>query len=276
MEAILKRFIGITCACFMFFSCMTVQPPVDRGIIDQSNTTESELITLNIDQYINIVSLDGKDIKWNKPNQSIREQFVKLNPGVHTFSVKYNDGNQFSIFPLTVVGNLEKSQNYLIKGNVKGNSLSVVIINAVTKEDVTLNMKKLNGDDSGILSTYIKYVLNPTMEESNKSIQLENDTSIIIYKPNMTYTKQDKKTGTIVSGYRGFIMDFTMKNGKVYLLETDISKMSKDEFLNKSEYENKAQEIMIPVKCSEKSVTYKYVKPDNKKDQEETFSISQM
>jgi hypothetical protein len=154
-------------------------------------------------------------------------------------------------------------------------SVNIRIENSVTEENATLNMQLLRGSDIGVVSSYIKYVLNPTMKENNKSVRLENDTTIIIYKPDMTYTQQNKQTGFVVSGYKGFVTDFLFKEGTVYLYETDVSKITKDEFLNKIDCNNEAQTKFIPIKCSEKSVTYKYVKPESMKDKEVTFNISQ-
>jgi hypothetical protein len=276
LEDQLKKIIVLIATCSLVLSCASVQTPVDRGVIDVDQINDQDLAKLNINEYINIDTIDGKKVNWVNPNQSIRKQFVKMSSGVHAFSVRYNDGNLRSIFPQTVIGKFEKGGDYLIEGDVSNGFLKILIVDSITKNDVSLDLNKLKGDDSSTISSYIKYVLNPTMEENNKTIQLENDQIKLLYKPNMTYSLLDKRSNITTEGYRGFITDMTMKSGKVYLLETDVAKMTKDDFLNTSDYENKAQVILIPVKCSEKSVTYKYLKPEALKDTEIIFVIKEI
>lgn len=271
----MKRFIIVMAACLGLLSCQSMQTPVDRGAINPTNAPDTELATVHFDKYLSIEKIDDKNPGWVTPEQKGRDQFVKLPAGVHTFSVNFNNGSVYTIFPQTVIGNFEKGKEYAIEGKPAGKKLKLTITDSADGKDVAMDFNKLRGDDPGVLPSYIKYILNPTMEKSNKSVKLENADMILVYKPDMTYIQTNKATGTAVSGYAGFIMNFAMSDGKVYLLETDVTKMTKDDFLNKSDYENVAQTVLVPTKCDAKSVTYKYLKPDSLKDTAITFSIEE-
>jgi hypothetical protein len=202
-------------------------------------------------------------------------QFAKIPSGIHSFSVKYNDGQRFSIFPMTVIGTFENGNTYLLKGTIVGQQVKFDILiynDNVEGESVALDLNKLRGNDPGMLSQYIKYVLNPTMEEVGNTVVLENEGYILSYKPDMIYTLTDKNTGETSMGRRGFSMDFAMGSGKTFLLETDIESMSKDQFLA-SNYQEDSQIILIPVACTENEVTYRYEKPVDLEGTEITFFV---
>lgn len=272
----MKRIFSICFVCVLLLSCQTAPTIIDRGVFNQNNSPESDLVILTTHKYVSIEQIDNKATGFENLTHNQHSQTLKINPGVHTFAIYFNNGVVFTVFPKTVVVNLEAGKSYFIEGNVINKELKVSFTDTITKTNAVLDMNQLRGNSQTVISTYIKYILNPTMEESNKKVQIENENTLIIFNPDMTYIMIDKITNKTTYGYSGFNMNFSMNDAKVYLLETDITKMTKDEFLNKSDYVQNAQTIMIPIKCSETSVTYKYQKPENVKDQEISFSIKQL
>ncbi len=134
-----------------------------------------------------------------------------------------------------------------------------------------------NTQDSGEYGvfSFIQYVLNPTMDDARKTVRLENDEFLITHEPDMRYSMLDKKTGKLRKGMHGFetnAKDFS--GGTVYYLDLKGKTLTRDEFLDKSGYKDNADIVFIPVKCDEKSVTYKYVKPDSMKGKTITLSIT--
>lgn len=271
----MKKLTVLVIICVGLLSCQTTHAPIDRGIINPDGISEAELVTLITNESIDIRKIDGKNTNFNNETHDQHSQTVKINPGVHTFDIYFNNGAVFTVFPKSVVANLEQGKTYYIKGEVIKKQLKISFIDTVDKNDVVLDMNQLQGNSQTTTSLYIKYILNPTMEKSNRSVQIENDKTIICFNPDMTFSMTDKEKKTETMGYSGFNMSFSMNDAKVYLLETDVSKMTKDDFLNKSNYVETAQTVLIPIKCTETSVTYKYVRPVSLVDQEISFSIKQ-
>lgn len=123
--------------------------------------------------------------------------------------------------------------------------------------------------------SFIQYVLNPTMDGAEKTVRLENDEYLITHEPDMRYSMLEKKTGAIRRGMHGFetnAKDFS--SGRVYYLDLKGETLTRDDFLNKSDYKEKADIVFVPVKCDERSVTYKYVKPESMKDKTITLGIT--
>lgn len=269
----MKRFVVFICVCALIIGCQTTKEPINRGVINPENIVDSELSILDIDKFLIIQRIDNKVTGWIRQDNSWRNQIVRITPGVHVFSVQYSSNKGSTILPQIVIGNFEPGKEYSIIGTIVGDIVKINIFDKIDNKNVTLNLDDLKGSDSNALSSYIKYVLNPTMEENNKTVKLENEDSVIMFYPNMTYSIENKTSGEKNEGYRGFVMDFSMTNGKVYLLKTDITDMTKDEFLNKSNYVELAQTILVPVRCTDSSLTYKYIKPDNLKDQEVVYTI---
>jgi hypothetical protein len=257
----------------LFMSCGSI--PHDLGTYNSKNVPEEELATLYIHENLYVQKIDNEKVPryltWAK-------QVARLPSGVHSITVVYNDGTRRSLSSMTAIGQFDADAMYLLKGVINGQRVMLRFLryeNEIEGEDVTLDMNKLQGNDPGVISSYIRYVLNPTMEETGNSVKLENEDYILMYLPDMVYTLTDKKTGITTEGRRGFSMDFRMTSGKAFLLETDITAMSREEFL-KSKYEDNAQTVFIPVSCSQDKVTYKYERPENLKGVEITFDITEI
>ncbi|MDR2796596.1 MAG: hypothetical protein LBB47_07800 [Spirochaetaceae bacterium] len=260
---------------FMLTLAACTSMPIDRGIYNPQDVSEEDLSILYIHEYINVQQIDNTKVDWNR--QIRKPQIVKIPSGVHSFSVRYHDGRRFT-FSMTTIGQFEKGNTYLLKGVINGRKVDLHILlynNKVEGEEVTLDMNKLRGNDPNVISRYIKYVLNPTMDEVGNSVRLENEKYILTYKPDMVYSLTDKETEIISEGRRGFSTDFRMTNGKTFLLETDISNMSRQQFLS-SKYDENAQIILIPIDCNEREVIYKYEKPTELQGSEIKFTITEI
>lgn len=269
----MKKLLIIVLGLSFLIQGFVMAKEIDRGIINNDNTSEEDLVTLTIHKYISIVSIDNETIKWNKPKQGTNSQIVQMSPGIHTFTVNYNTGTVYTIHPVTVIGQFVKGQSYIMRGSIDVTNVVVNILNIDDNSDVTLNIDKLRGNTKDVLSSYINYVLNPTMDESNKIVKLSNQELTLIYKPDMIFEKVDNITGKKITGRRGFITDFSMTTGTTYLLETDITKMSREDFLNNSNYSENAQTILTPTSCDAKTVTYTFVKPESLKGKVITLNI---
>ncbi|MDR1903511.1 MAG: hypothetical protein LBQ88_14700 [Treponema sp.] len=258
-------------------SCASV--PVDRGTYNPNNAAENDLVTLYIDGCIDVAEMDNEPVSWWIQNgNNYQEQMVRIPKGVHSFLARYHDGTRFTLTSLTVTGQFTTGNSYLLKGVITGPIVVMQIVqynDGIIGDDVTLDLNKLAGNDPGALSTYIRYVLNPTMDGTDNSVKLENDEYLLIYKPDLVYTLTNKLTGIITEGRHGFSIDFSMTSGKTFLLETDISQMSSEQFLS-SDYEQTAQIILVPIACDGASVTYRYEKPESLNGTEVTFSITEI
>jgi hypothetical protein len=274
LEVFMKNIV-YTGMFFMLTLAACTSMPIDRGIYNPQDVSEEDLSILYIHEYINVQQIDNTKVDWNR--QIRKPQIVKIPSGVHSFSVRYHDGRRFT-FSMTTIGQFEKGNTYLLKGVINGRKVDLHILlynNKVEGEEVTLDMNKLRGNDPNVISRYIKYVLNPTMDEVGNSVRLENEKYILTYKPDMVYSLTDKETEIISEGRRGFSTDFRMTNGKTFLLETDISNMSRQQFLS-SKYDENAQIILIPIDCNEREVIYKYEKPTELQGSEIKFTITEI
>ena len=133
----------------------------------------------------------------------------------------------------------------------------------------------IRGGDSSVLSRYIQFVLNPKMKEVGNSVRLENERYILVYEPELAYSLTDKETGIISEGRAGFTANIFLTEGKVYLLEADLSVLSIGAFLA-SNYAEDAQVVLVPVECSAGEVTYVYERPLELRGDRVTFSITEI
>jgi hypothetical protein len=266
---------------YFLYSCLSTSTEKsvntkDYGVYNPSNVPEEYLCTIIIDQHILVNKFDDDEkVGWSI---TFTEKTVRIPSGVHTFYAFYADRQRMSTGVVPVIAQLEKGNTYLLKGNIANQRIQYQIVlynDGQEGADVTLNINRLQGNDANTLSIYIKYVLNPTSDETGNSIKLENNNYILLFEPDMVYTLTDKITGRINKGRVGFSMDFSMTNGKVFLLETDIERMSKQQFLS-SRYQENAQIILIPINCTENEVTYRYEKPAEQQGNEIIFSITEI
>jgi hypothetical protein len=112
-----------------------------------------------------------------------------------------------------------------------------------------------------IQQAYIKNVLNFTMEGTDKNVKLENEGFILILKAGMTFELTVNSETKIVKGRWGYSLDTKTMVGRMYfLILEDPSSMTKDEFLNQSNYTETSQIVLLPVSASENSVEYEIEK----------------
>jgi hypothetical protein len=272
-----KKFYWMSVVCIgLFVSCLSIPTvPVDRGIYNPNNVSEEQLSTLYIYSNLVVQKMNGQEVGWSAFRQ---KQIVRIPSGVHTFSVAYSDGHRYSLSPMTAIGQFESGKTYILKSVITGQRVQLHILryeNELEGEEVTLDFNKLKGNDPGVISTYIKYVLNPTMDTVGNSVKLENEDYVLLYLPDMVYTLTNKKTGETTQGRRGFSMDFSMTNARTFLLETDIDEMSREQFLE-SKYTDNAQIVLTLTYCTEDKVTYQYERPSDLQGVEVVFEITEI
>ncbi|MFW5716909.1 MAG: tetratricopeptide repeat protein [Spirochaetota bacterium] len=127
-----------------------------------------------------------------------------------------------------------------------------------------LNVRALRGDADTPLSRFIRDVLNPTMDGVDQTVTMANDDLTLVFKPDLLYTLTDRATGRIERGRRGFDMDLAVQAGRVYLLPVDPSTMSRDEFLEESDYKDRAPVVLRGVDSDGSFVTFEYVRPEER------------
>ena len=141
--------------------------------------------------------------------------------------------------------------------------------NRTTQQDNDLHEKYK------IIERYREFVLNPTMNSIRNSVRLENEQYILLFMPELIYRLTDKETGITTEGRSGFRMNITMTEGKLFLLETDNTRMTMEQFLS-SQYTENAQTVIIPIACSKNEVSYVYEKPLELKGTIITFGITEI
>jgi hypothetical protein len=272
-----KMFYGvIVLAAGLFASCLSI--PSDIGAFNPDNVPEENLATLYIGGAVYVEEMDNVEVDWRSRSIFADRRIIRIPPGVHSFSTSYQSVSQYSRGSITVIGTFESGRKYFLKSIINGNRVKMAIVrydNLWDNEDVTLDLNKLRGNDSSDISAFIKYILSPTSDTAGNSVQQENDDYILLFGPDMEYTLTDKKTGVATAGRHGFSMSFQMANAKVFLLETDIQEMSREDFL-KSDYQNTAQTVLVPVKCTQDEVTYRYERPEALAGTELVFKITEI
>ena len=276
----MKKFIKLcllSIFVYLVFSCAST--PLNHGYYPAELTETDAVVKVIVDKNLELTGIDDSSSNYAVgvegwaikifPSQK-QEFYVK--PGVHTFSVKYDDGNQYVLFSKVLVALLEEGNDYQITYRISGSSVDYDIINLNTSESVILDQEALAGNAKNTMSNFIAAVLNPTMEGTDKTVIEENEDYILKSLPNMKYEFINKKTNEVEKGFRGFVTDFFFKEGTVYLYETDTIE-SKDEFLE-TDYQTTSKTVLKVDQCDKETVTYIYVKPEEKKDQKITFNIS--
>ena len=256
------------------FGCTSLPTePIDHGTYNPDGVAAEELVRLNIGNYISVLKIDDQNVEWDSSDNKFAPHFVTVPQGNHVFSVSYRSREVFTLMPSKLISHLEAGEEYLIDGQISGNKIQFSIINVKDGSEANINFDKLSGNAPGTIPQYIKYILNPTMDENNKTVTLENDQYTLLIKPDMIYELMIKKTGEIRRGRRGFTTDMTMQSGKTYLLEVDPEEMTREEFLEIKDTMEISDFVLEPIECNESQVTYKYIKPVELKDQLITFKI---
>ncbi|MFW6214222.1 MAG: hypothetical protein ACOC8L_15130, partial [Spirochaetota bacterium] len=172
-----------------------------------------------------------------------------------------------------VIANLQAGESYILGANVQGNRVRYSIVSS-TGETAMLDVNALRGEsEESMMSRFLKYVMNPTMNEVGKTVRMANDSMVLIFYPDLIFEMTNKNTGETVVGRRGFIMDLAMTEGTLYLLETDTDAMSSEEFLESSDYTQNADFALIPIACTQDSVTLEYITPAEKEGEQLVLSI---
>ncbi|MBU0926644.1 MAG: hypothetical protein KKA67_02740 [Spirochaetes bacterium] len=245
---------------------------VDRGVYNPKSAAETDLCDLVIHKHLAVSEIDGQKVPWFLPPKELAPQAARIAAGAHVFKINYNDGERFTT-PFTVIANLAKARKYLVDFEIVGGRVIVSFLDGETRENAVLDTAKMRGDAPGALSQFIKYVMNPTMDGVDKTVVMESDEYVLSFDPDMAFGLLDKKTGEKSVGRRGFVMDFSMKDGRVYLLIVDLDSMSRKDFLDKSGYTEISDYVLKPVAASEREVTFRFEKPESMKGKDYTFAI---
>jgi hypothetical protein len=255
----------------IFASC---DVPADRGMFNLTGAEENQLVTVKIDPNLTISRVNDRQVDWRKPDNNY-SQVVRMAPGIYMFEVNYDDGNTRTLQPVYAVAKLTNGNKYTISQSINGVSITIQIStkkNGV-EESAIFNMNSLSEDD-GPLAVYVINVLNPTLVNPDAKILLSNDNEDILFEHDLVYRKTDKNTDQKTEGRYAIEMDFSM-GGRIYFLETDLSTLSMEDFLN-SDFRQQAQVIAVPVICDGKTVTYRYTKPESLDGKEEVYTITNL
>ena len=276
---------ALTSVCVILSSCASMggtSEPLDQGFYPAGEEVENS-VEIIVGPNLTIAAIDdGQDTKlhmytetvagWTVKTKKSREQLFRLSPGVHTVSVCFDNGQQYTLFANTMIIMLQEGNQYKITYEIiNGSSVVYDCINTDTLESAKLDREALAGNGQSVISAFIDAVLNPTMDEVGKTVIQENDDFILTTYKGLKFELTDKASGTTEKGMTTFVTDFSFKSGTVYLYVTDMT--DKNEFLN-SDYANNSQYVLEVSACDRKTVTYTYQKPESKKGQTVTFNIS--
>ncbi len=251
---LLCSIIGIV----LFNSCASLA--ADHGYFPAGQEPTNGFATINVKPYLSVTHIDNTPV--DSSLNMYRPEVFTIEPGLHTFTIKYNDGYKWNTQDL--LAKVEKDKTYTVTYKI-GSSGSAVriyyhLIDSETSKAVELDKNALAGKAKNVISQFINAVLNPTMKGTDKTVIEENDEYILTSLPNMKYELLNKKTNAVQKGYRGFETDFRLFKGTVYLYETD-SVSSIEEFL-KTNFKTDSKIIFEVTDCDSKTVTYTYVKPE--------------
>ena len=276
-------FIALSVAAsLMLVSCASM--PSSSSVLNHGYYTEGEtqdeVAKVIVSGNLEITGIDKSSAVfasgvegWSKKSNAKQLQEFTINPGIHTLSVRFNSGAQYTIFSKVMIAQFVANKEYKVVYKISNGSVDYDVIDTETSESVILDVDSMQGKTDNFMSQFIKAVLNPTMEGTDKTVIEENDDFVLTNLPNMKYELKNKKTNEVEKGFRGFVTDFSFKKGTVYLYETDTIE-TKDEFL-KTDYQKTSKTVLEVVACDTKTVTYKYVKPENLAGTTIKFNISQ-
>ena len=165
-------------------------------------------------------------------------------------------------------------KTYIINRNEQNDT--VINNNRQEKPINSLSIDNQKENESSIISIFIEYVLNPTLEGTEKTIKLENDEKILLFEPNSIFTIIDKISGKIIKGYRTFF-SFQI-SGQIFLYETDTDQLSNHDSIkiNSRKIMANAQITLILINCTKNEVIFEYQKPDEIKGKKILYSISEI
>ncbi len=261
---------GLLLAVAILAGCASAPiPEADVGFFPPEAEFSEDQVTVGIKLSLAVQKFDGET--YSELNKFGVIKTMHTNAGIHTFGILYQNGNSYTIFPITIITNLEAGHTYDLAYTITGNSIDYDCIDREDGSSAKLDLSALEGKSDNVISKYIDAVLNPTMDDVGKTVVQENDDWKLTSYPFMKFSLENKATGEVVEGYRGFVTDFSFAKGDVYL---DVAEYdSKDAFLD-SDYQKTAFYHMTVTACDGKTVTYTFDRPEEKKGQTVTLNIS--
>jgi len=261
----MKKMMAFLLACATLVSCVSAPEsvkaePVDRGYYNPDNADIGDFATLYIHPYLQISKVDNAPVGWSVTDAAKVAQIVRLAPGTHTLAIRYDTGKTYVLMPSTVIVLFQAGKEYSAYGVENAGRIEYQVEEKATGLSAKLDLARLQGGGQDALSSYIKYVLNPTSDETGKTVVMENNQWKLVFRPDLVFELLHKESGELKVGRRGFQMEFDMTGATLYLLVTDLASMSREQFLDDSDYVDTAQFVMLPVQCTSDSVTYKIEK----------------
>jgi len=261
----------------LLISCATDpknRKPFDRGVYNPNDIPEEELSTLYIAECMTVNKINDEKVEWVRKADLTGNlyQTVKIPKGLNVLYVNFNSGRFYTNSTIPISAQFEGGKTYILSFNANQSKTSMSF-HIYLYDD----KNKIKGEEVTILRNYqpayvnyFIYVLSPAR---NKTVILENDDFLIEFKPDMVYTLTNKKTKRKTEGRAGFIMDPKTSMGTVYLYETNISVISREQFLS-GPYQKEAQIVLLLLlNCSSNEVGFRYEKPSSQEGTEVKFSI---
>ncbi len=261
---------GILLAVSLLAGCASTPiPEADVGYYPTEAEFSEDQVTVVIKLSLAVQKFDGET--YDLLNKFGVIKTMHTNAGVHTFGILYQNGNSYTIFPITIITNLKAGHTYDLAYTITGSKIDYDCIDREDGSSAKLDLDALEGKSDNVISTFIGAVLNPTMDDVGQTVVQENDDWKLTSYPFMKFSLENKATGEVIEGYRGFVTDFSFSKGDVYLDVAEYA--SKDEFLD-SDYQKTARYHMTVTACDGDTVTYTFVRPEEKKGQTVTLNIS--
>ena len=112
--------IKFSALCFFYllvlsFSSCASSSIINRGIINPDNLSEEDLITLYVDKFTFVNSINDINVNWKMAIGPLRDQIVKIPSGMYTFLVQYQSGEFHSVNEIPVTAQLESGNTYFMR-----------------------------------------------------------------------------------------------------------------------------------------------------------------
>ncbi|WP_144082909.1 hypothetical protein [Salinispira pacifica] len=277
----LFRLLFVLIGLALLGSCASMN---NLGQYVPENMDSSEMVQLTISGSVGVSSINGESVDWPVSSLMRIGRMVELPAGYYRFSVSYDDGHVYTFGTSPVYAKLEPGRSYRLYGRkgLSSNRINYRVTDTISNDDAVVleeeyraaHSSSTEQGDIQVIGSYITHVLNHTMDEVGNTVILENEQMILVFQPDLLFTMLDKSTNEITEGRRGFNMNLNTKVGKSYLLFVDPDEMSKDEFLENSNYPTEAEWAMIPTSASAEQIIYTIERPVERKGEAIPFSIT--
>ena len=169
----------------------------------------------------------------------IEESIKKLRiaPGIYRFEVLTRLESSMLDINISIVVKIENEKHYRMMSRQQSMMISVDVVDVYTNESVVLDLKSMRQDRDDAHAVYYNYAVYPTEDKLGYTIELENEDSVIAFKPDMVFTMSSKNSSESISGR------FLFKSGKVYLYETDLNSFSNEDFKNSNHGRNRSDNL---------------------------------